>query len=98
MHCTDLHLELNKKIFIDDISIFDQLPSKPSSQSLRLVGQSDGKSHRLSQISKRYSHDELLLHPQLGVSSSPCGLLDDTLCSTSDSLGTHRHWKIPKVR
>uniref|UniRef100_A0A3B4XD74 DENN domain containing 2B n=1 Tax=Seriola lalandi dorsalis TaxID=1841481 RepID=A0A3B4XD74_SERLL len=74
-----------------------QLPSKPSSQSLRLTGPSDRKSHRLSQLSKRYSHDEMLLLPQMGVSSSPCGLLDDSLCSTSDTLASHRHWRIPKL-
>lgn len=72
----------------------NQLPSKPSSQSLRLPGPSDRKSH---QISKRYSHDEMLLIPQIGVSTSPCGLLDDTLCSTSDALSSRRHWRIPKV-
>ncbi|GAA6233661.1 suppression of tumorigenicity 5 protein isoform X1 [Lates japonicus] len=74
-----------------------QLPSKPSSQSLRLSGPSDRKSHRLSQLSKRYSHDEMLLLPQVGGSSSPCGLLDDSLCSTSDTLASHRHWRIPKL-
>uniref|UniRef100_A0A3Q3SXQ9 DENN domain containing 2B n=1 Tax=Mastacembelus armatus TaxID=205130 RepID=A0A3Q3SXQ9_9TELE len=74
-----------------------QLPSKPSSQSLRLCGSNDRKSHRMSQWSKRYSHDEMLLLPQLGVSSSPCGLLDDSLCSTSDTLTSHRHWRIPKT-
>uniref|UniRef100_A0A3P8SL68 DENN domain containing 2B n=1 Tax=Amphiprion percula TaxID=161767 RepID=A0A3P8SL68_AMPPE len=74
-----------------------QLPSKPSSQSLRLPGPSDRKSHRLSQLSKRYSHDEMLLVPQIGVSTSPCGLLDDSLCSTSDTLASHRHWRIPKL-
>nr|XP_020461426.1 suppression of tumorigenicity 5 protein [Monopterus albus]XP_020461435.1 suppression of tumorigenicity 5 protein [Monopterus albus]XP_020461443.1 suppression of tumorigenicity 5 protein [Monopterus albus]XP_020461454.1 suppression of tumorigenicity 5 protein [Monopterus albus] len=74
-----------------------QLPSKPSSQSLRLPGPSDRKSHRMSQLSKRYSQDEMLLLPQLGVSSSSCGLLDDSLCNTSDSLASHRHWRIPKL-
>uniref|UniRef100_A0A671VGH2 DENN domain containing 2B n=1 Tax=Sparus aurata TaxID=8175 RepID=A0A671VGH2_SPAAU len=68
-----------------------------NSQSLRLTGASDRKSHRMSQLSKRYSHDEMLLLPQLGVSTSPCGLLDDSLCSTSDSLASHRHWRIPKL-
>lgn len=71
------------------------MPSKPSSQSLRLPGASDRNSQRLSQLTKRYSHDEMLL--QLGVSTSPCGLLDDNLCSTSDTLASHRHWRIPKV-
>ncbi|XP_059205244.1 suppression of tumorigenicity 5 protein [Centropristis striata] len=74
-----------------------QLPSKPSSQSLRLPGPSDRKSHRMSQLSKRYSHDEMLLLPQRGVSTSPCGLLDDSLSSTSDTLASHRHWRIPKL-
>ncbi|XP_056268347.1 suppression of tumorigenicity 5 protein isoform X1 [Pseudoliparis swirei] len=75
-----------------------QLPSKPSSQSLRLPGPSDRKSHRLSQLSKRYSHDEMLLLSQRGISTSPCGLLtDDSLCSTSDTLASHRHWRIPKL-
>lgn len=39
----------------------------------------------------------MLLLPQLGVSTSPCGLLDDSFCSTSDTLASHRHWRIPKV-
>lgn len=51
----------------------------------------------MSQLSKRYSHDEMLLLPQLGVSSSPCGLLDESLCGTSDSVSSHRHWRVPKV-
>ncbi|XP_013882141.1 DENN domain-containing protein 2B isoform X2 [Austrofundulus limnaeus] len=71
-----------------------QLPSKPSSQSLRLPGPSDRKSH---QTSKRYSHDEMLLIPQIGVSTSPCSLLDENLCSTSDTLSSRRHWRIPKL-
>ncbi|CAI5645415.1 unnamed protein product [Oreochromis niloticus] len=74
-----------------------QLPSKPSSQSLHLPAPSDRKSHRMSQLTKRYSHDEMLLLPQIGVSPSPCGLLDDSLCSTTDTLASHRHWRIPKL-
>ncbi|KAL6113055.1 dennd2b [Pungitius sinensis] len=75
-----------------------QLPSKPSSQSLRLPGPSDRKSHRMSQLSKRYSHDEMLLPSQRGGSTSPCGrLTDESLCSASDTLASHRHWKIPKL-
>ncbi|XP_020513206.2 suppression of tumorigenicity 5 protein [Labrus bergylta] len=74
-----------------------QLPSKPSSQSLRLSGASERKSHRMSQLSKRYSHDEMLLLTQVGVSPSPCGLLDDSLRSTVDTLASHRHWRIPKL-
>ncbi|XP_061598787.1 suppression of tumorigenicity 5 protein [Cololabis saira] len=73
-----------------------QLPSKPSSQSLRLHGPSDRKSHRLSQLSKG-SMDEMLLIPSIGISASPCGLLDDSLSSTSDTLPAHRHWRIPKL-
>ncbi|XP_075878144.1 DENN domain-containing protein 2B isoform X2 [Nelusetta ayraudi] len=75
---------------IEKTSSPPQLPSKPSSQSLRLPGAGDRNSHRMSQLTKRYSHDEMLL--QLGVSTSPCGLLDD-----GDTLASHRHWKIPKL-
>uniref|UniRef100_A0A8C5D575 UDENN domain-containing protein n=1 Tax=Gouania willdenowi TaxID=441366 RepID=A0A8C5D575_GOUWI len=74
-----------------------ELPSKPSSQSLRLPGPCERKSHRLSQLSKHYSHDEMLLLPQIGVSTSPCGLLDDSLCSSGDTLASHRHWSVPKL-
>ncbi|KAM8895108.1 DENN domain-containing protein 2B isoform 1-T2 [Spinachia spinachia] len=75
-----------------------KLPSKPSSQSLRLPGPSDRKSHRMSQSSKRYSHNEMLLPSQRGVSTSPCArLTDDSLCSASDTLASHRHWRIPKL-
>ncbi|XP_062241025.1 suppression of tumorigenicity 5 protein [Platichthys flesus] len=74
-----------------------QLPSKPSSQSLRLSCQTDRKSHRMSQLSKRYSHDEMLLLPKMGVTSSQCGLLDDSFCSTGDTLASQRHWRIPKL-
>lgn len=74
-----------------------QLPSKPSSQSLRLPGPCDRKSHRMSQLSKRYSHDEMLLLHQRGISTSPCGLLDDSLSSTTDTMASRRHWRIPKL-
>uniref|UniRef100_A0A3P9HM67 DENN domain containing 2B n=1 Tax=Oryzias latipes TaxID=8090 RepID=A0A3P9HM67_ORYLA len=74
-----------------------QLPSTPSSQSLRLAGPCDRKSHRKSQLTKRHSHNEMLLLPQIGGSTSPCGLLDDGRCSASDSLSSHRHWRIPKL-
>nr|XP_061796065.1 DENN domain-containing protein 2B-like isoform X3 [Nerophis lumbriciformis] len=73
-----------------------QLPSKPSSQSLRLMSTNDRNSHRVSQLSKRHSHDETLFLPQMGVSTSSCGLLDDSLCGTGDNLTSHRHWRIPK--
>lgn len=72
-----------------------QLPSKPSSQSLRLLGQADRKSHRFSRLSKRHSHDDMLLLPQL--SSPSCGLLDDGLSSASDTLASRRHRRVPKV-
>ncbi|XP_061526916.1 suppression of tumorigenicity 5 protein isoform X1 [Phycodurus eques] len=74
-----------------------QLPSKPSSQSLRIMSAADRKSQRVSQLSKRHSHDETLLLPHTGVSASSCGPLDDSLCRTSDNLGSHRHWRIPKL-
>ncbi|XP_061884802.1 suppression of tumorigenicity 5 protein isoform X1 [Entelurus aequoreus] len=74
-----------------------QLPSKPSSQSLRLIGTSDRTSHRVSQLPKRHSHDETLLLPQMGVSASSCVLLDENLCGTGDNLASHRHWRIPKL-
>uniref|UniRef100_H3BYE4 DENN domain containing 2B n=1 Tax=Tetraodon nigroviridis TaxID=99883 RepID=H3BYE4_TETNG len=91
-------LETNRSWTVDKkLSSPPQLPSKPSSQSLRVSGSSDRKSHRTSQLIKRYSHDEMLLLPQLGVSGSACGLLDDSLCSTGDTLASHRHWRIPKL-
>uniref|UniRef100_A0A8C9ZCW1 DENN domain containing 2B n=1 Tax=Sander lucioperca TaxID=283035 RepID=A0A8C9ZCW1_SANLU len=93
----DLHVTLITRWSDPGHSLQDTLPSKPSSQSLRLPGPSERKSHRMSQLSKRYSHDEMLLLPQRGGSPSPCGLLDDSLCSTSDTLASHRHWRIPKL-
>lgn len=74
-----------------------QLPSKPSSQSLRLSGPADRKSHRLSRLSKRHSHDDMLLLPQLGMASPSCGLLDDSLSTASDTLASRRQRQVPKV-
>lgn len=74
-----------------------QLPSKPSSQSLRLPGPADRKSQRSSRLSKRHSHDDMLLLPQLGMPSSPCGLLDDSLNPSTDTLASHRQKRVPKV-
>ncbi|XP_041916691.1 suppression of tumorigenicity 5 protein isoform X1 [Alosa sapidissima] len=74
-----------------------QLPSKPSSQSLRLPGPTDRKSHRTSRLAKRHSHDDMLLLPQLSVSTSSCGLLDDTLSTASDTLTSRRHRRVPKL-
>uniref|UniRef100_A0A8C0YM61 DENN domain containing 2B n=1 Tax=Cyprinus carpio carpio TaxID=630221 RepID=A0A8C0YM61_CYPCA len=74
-----------------------QLPSKPSSQSLRLPGPADRKSQRPSRLSKRHSHDDMLLLPQLGMPSSACGLLDDSLNPSTDTLASHRQKRVPKV-
>uniref|UniRef100_A0AAY4BRK9 UDENN domain-containing protein n=1 Tax=Denticeps clupeoides TaxID=299321 RepID=A0AAY4BRK9_9TELE len=75
------------------ISGSPQLPSKPSSQSLRLPGPADRK--RASRLAKRHSHDEMMLMPQL--STSPCGQLDDSLSTASDTLASRRHRMVPKV-
>ncbi|KAM6979868.1 DENN domain-containing protein 2B isoform 1-T2 [Aplochiton taeniatus] len=74
-----------------------QLPSKPSSQSLRLAGPADRKSHRSSRLSKRHSHNDMLLLALPGGAPSPCGLLDDGLDSASQTLASHRHRQIPKM-
>ncbi|XP_066503395.1 suppression of tumorigenicity 5 protein [Hoplias malabaricus] len=74
-----------------------QLPSKPSSHSLRLPGATDRKSHRMSRLSKRHSHDDMLLLPQLGMASPSCGLMDDSLSTASDTLASRRHRRVPKV-
>ncbi|KTF72955.1 hypothetical protein cypCar_00036544 [Cyprinus carpio] len=74
-----------------------QLPSKQSSQSLRLQGPADRKSQRTSRLSKRHSHDDMLLLPQLGMPSSSCGLLDDSLNPSTDTLASHRQKRVPKV-
>ncbi|XP_056134987.1 suppression of tumorigenicity 5 protein isoform X2 [Lampris incognitus] len=87
----------NKRSMDRKLNSPPQLPSKPSSQSLCLPGPSDRKSHRSSQLSKRHSHDDMLLLPRLTASSSQCGLPDHSLCTTTDSLASHRHWRIPKM-
>ncbi|XP_072515870.1 DENN domain-containing protein 2B isoform X2 [Salminus brasiliensis] len=74
-----------------------QLPSKPSSQSLRLPGPADRKSHRLSRLSKRHSHDDMLLLPQLGMASPSCGLLDDSRSTASETMASRRQKRVPKV-
>ncbi|XP_043938751.1 DENN domain-containing protein 2B isoform X3 [Protopterus annectens] len=74
-----------------------QLPSKPSSQSLRVVSSADRKSHRLPRMSKRHSHDDMLLLAQLSIPSSPSSLNDDSLSTTSELLSTRRARRIPKV-
>uniref|UniRef100_A0A8C2EYC9 DENN domain containing 2B n=1 Tax=Cyprinus carpio TaxID=7962 RepID=A0A8C2EYC9_CYPCA len=68
-----------------------------NSQSLRLPGPADRKSQRPSRLSKRHSHDDMLLLPQLGMPSSACGLLDDSLNPSTDTLASHRQKRVPKV-
>ncbi|XP_039604292.1 suppression of tumorigenicity 5 protein [Polypterus senegalus] len=74
-----------------------QLPLKPSSQSLRLPGASERKSQHITRLSKRHSHDDMLLLPHLGMSSSPCCFNEDSLSTTSEILGTRRTRRIPKL-
>ncbi|KAM9190422.1 DENN domain-containing protein 2B isoform 4-T4 [Mergus octosetaceus] len=73
-----------------------QLPSKPSSQSLRVGNWSERKSHRLPRLPKRHSHDDMLLLAQLGIPSSPSSLNEDSLSTTSELLSTRRARRIPK--
>lgn len=77
--------------------LFLQLPSKPSSQSLRIGNWSERKSHRLPRLPKRHSHDDMLLLAQLGIPSSPSSLNEDSLSTTSELLSTRRSRRIPKV-
>uniref|UniRef100_A0A8C8RQW8 DENN domain containing 2B n=1 Tax=Pelusios castaneus TaxID=367368 RepID=A0A8C8RQW8_9SAUR len=74
-----------------------QLPSKPSSQSLRIGNWSERKSHRLPRLPKRHSHDDMLLLAQLGTPSSPSSLNEDSLSTTSELLTTRRARRIPKL-
>uniref|UniRef100_A0A8D0H8U9 DENN domain containing 2B n=1 Tax=Sphenodon punctatus TaxID=8508 RepID=A0A8D0H8U9_SPHPU len=74
-----------------------QLPSKPSSQSLRIGNWSERKSHRLPRLPKRHSHDDMLLLAQLGIPSSPSSLNEDSLSTTSELLTTRRARRIPKL-
>lgn len=77
--------------------LFPQLPSKPSSQSLRVGNWSERKSHRLPRLPKRHSHDDMLLLAQLGIPSSPTSLNEDSLSTASELLSTRRARRIPKV-
>uniref|UniRef100_A0A8B9BD87 DENN domain containing 2B n=1 Tax=Anser brachyrhynchus TaxID=132585 RepID=A0A8B9BD87_9AVES len=74
-----------------------QLPSKPSSQSLRIGNWSERKSHRLPRLPKRHSHDDMLLLAQLGIPSSPSSLNEDSLSTASELLSTRRARRIPKL-
>ncbi|OXB61450.1 hypothetical protein ASZ78_015556, partial [Callipepla squamata] len=77
--------------------LFPQLPSKPSSQSLRVGNWSERKSHRLPRLPKRHSHDDMLLLAQLGIPSSPSSLNEDSLSTASELLSTRRARRIPKL-
>ncbi|XP_005989727.1 suppression of tumorigenicity 5 protein isoform X2 [Latimeria chalumnae] len=74
-----------------------QLSSKSSSQSLRFGSSSDRKSHRMPRLSKRHSHDDMLLLTQFSVPSSPSSLNEDSLSTTSDLLPSRRSRRIPKL-
>ncbi|XP_007885747.2 suppression of tumorigenicity 5 protein isoform X2 [Callorhinchus milii] len=74
-----------------------QLPPKPSSLSLRLTSTIDRKTLRLPQLSKRHSHDDVLLLSHLSVPSSPTSLNDDSVSTTSDLLSSRRSRRIPKL-
>ncbi|XP_069479807.1 DENN domain-containing protein 2B isoform X2 [Ambystoma mexicanum] len=74
-----------------------QLPSKPSSHSLRVGNVSERKNRRLPRISKRHSHDDMLLLAQLSLPSSPSSLNEDSLSTTSELLSTRRARRIPKL-
>nr|XP_056706685.1 DENN domain-containing protein 2B isoform X2 [Euleptes europaea] len=74
-----------------------QLPSKPSSQSLRIGNWSERKSHRLPRLPKRHSHDDMLLLAQLSTPSSPSSLNEDSLSTTSELLSTRRARRVPKL-
>ncbi|XP_027506852.1 suppression of tumorigenicity 5 protein isoform X5 [Corapipo altera] len=74
-----------------------QLPSKPSSQSMRVGNWSERKSHRLPRLPKRHSHDDMLLLAQLGIPSSPSSLNEDSLSTASELLSTRRARRIPKL-
>ncbi|KAG2463101.1 ST5 protein, partial [Polypterus senegalus] len=54
-----------------------QLPLKPSSQSLRLPGASERKSQHITRLSKRHSHDDMLLLPHLDENSESESDSDD---------------------
>ncbi|XP_006885496.1 PREDICTED: suppression of tumorigenicity 5 protein isoform X2 [Elephantulus edwardii] len=74
-----------------------QLSPKPSSQSLHGGNWSERKSHRLPRLPKRHSHDDMLLLAQLSLPSSPSGLNEDSLSTTSELLSSRRARRIPKL-
>ncbi|MEE6498683.1 hypothetical protein FKM82_003207 [Ascaphus truei] len=74
-----------------------QLPSKTTSQSLRVGNSSERKSHRVPRLPKRHSHDDMLLLAQLTIPSSPSSLNEDSLSTKSELLSTRRPRRIPKL-
>ncbi|XP_062917941.1 suppression of tumorigenicity 5 protein [Mobula hypostoma] len=74
-----------------------QLPPKPSSLSLRLSSTIDRRTLRLPRLSKRHSHDDVLLLSHLSVPASPTSLNDDSISTTSELLSTRRSRRIPKL-
>lgn len=74
-----------------------QLPPKPSSLTLRLSSTIDRRTLRLPRLSKRHSHDDVLLLSHLSVPSSPTSLNDDSMSTTSELLSTRRSRRIPKL-
>nr|XP_033783944.1 suppression of tumorigenicity 5 protein isoform X1 [Geotrypetes seraphini]XP_033783945.1 suppression of tumorigenicity 5 protein isoform X1 [Geotrypetes seraphini]XP_033783946.1 suppression of tumorigenicity 5 protein isoform X1 [Geotrypetes seraphini] len=74
-----------------------QLPTKSSSQSLRVGNSSERKSKQLLRLSKRHSHDDMLLLAQLTIPSSPSSPNEDSLSTTSELLSTRRARRIPKL-
>ncbi|CAH2325515.1 Hypothetical predicted protein [Pelobates cultripes] len=73
-----------------------QLPSKASSQSLRIGSAPERKSHRVPRLPKRHSHDDMLLLAQLTIPPSPASLNEDSLSTTSGLLA-RRARRIPKL-
>ncbi|KAM8938747.1 DENN domain-containing protein 2B [Pelodytes ibericus] len=73
-----------------------QLPSKASSQSLRIGSAPERKGHRVPRLPKRHSHDDMLLLAQLTIPPSPSSLNDDSLSTTSGLLA-RRARRIPKL-
>ncbi|OCT83589.1 hypothetical protein XELAEV_18021731mg, partial [Xenopus laevis] len=74
-----------------------QLPTKGSSQSLRIGSQAERKSRHVPRLPKRHSHDDMLLLAQLAIPPSPSSLNDDSLSTTSGMLSTRRSRRIPKL-
>ncbi|KAG8438453.1 hypothetical protein GDO86_008943 [Hymenochirus boettgeri] len=74
-----------------------QLPTKGSSQSLRIGSQSERKSRHVPRLPKRHSHDDMMLLTQLSIPPSPSSLNEDNLSTASGMLSTRRARRIPKL-